>query len=184
MMLPCMNAALISTSCRAHCVGTARHISKLCLCGSNRSLRCCLDRDDGSGSVHVWMAVELLRVASTREDENDDEDSDDDNNGWNAERRSTTAQQAAVAKTVAAAVPRPSNMVVYGGKNERRRRAPAKPTSDRPARNTKRKRRLKTIHFQNFFDCVWRQIEQEVHLIVERTRQATPFHCEPLIKHA
>ena len=115
MMLPCMNAALISTSCRAHCVGTARHISKLYLCGSNRSVRCFLDRDEGSGSVHVAI-VELLRVASTREDGNDDED-DDDDSGWNAERRSTTAQQAAVAKTVAAAVPRP-NMADYSGAKE------------------------------------------------------------------
>ena len=91
-------------------------------------MRCFLDRDEGSGSVHVAI-VELLRVASTREDGNDDED-DDDDNGWNAERRSTTAQQAAVAKTVAAAVPRP-NMADYYGANERR--APAAPQAKKYA---------------------------------------------------
>jgi len=93
-----------------------------------------LDRDEGSGSVHVAI-VELLRVASTREDGNDDED-DDDDNGWNAERRSTTAQQAAVAKTVAAAVPRPNMADYYGANNERMSgaRPPAAASQSMPGR--------------------------------------------------
>lgn len=90
-------------------------------------MRCFLDRDEGSGSVHVAI-VELLRVASTREDGNDDE-GDDDDNGWNAERRSTTARQAAVAKTVAAAVPRPNMADYYLAPSMNERRAPAPPAA-------------------------------------------------------